>query len=181
MKTKPIALITESDFIKGREGTAATELALSLMFLVPILFGITTFGWMFYQDNNWETAAREAARRLASGEAIEILSGPVTCGDPLAQDDQYAVYFACDELPNWGAIITVDASSLCVDDGLGNVDPLLSDQAVSVTVSANAEDVAITDIFGYFNGATLDATVEMYQECSCIDFINDECEPPPTP
>jgi hypothetical protein len=70
------------------------------------------------------------------------------------------------ELPNWGAIITVDASSLC------DPDPLLSDQAVSVTVSANAEDVALTDIFGFFNGVTLDATVEMRQEV--------ECPPPPS-
>ena len=48
------------------------------MLLVLILFGITTFGWMFYQDNNWETAAREAARRFASGDALEVGS-PVTC------------------------------------------------------------------------------------------------------
>jgi hypothetical protein len=38
---------------------------------------------------------------------------------------------------------------------------------VSVTVSANAEDVALTDIFGFFNGVTLDATVEMRQEVAC--------------
>jgi Flp pilus assembly protein TadG len=170
MKTNPIALITESDFITGREGTAATELALSLMLLVAILFGITTFGWMFYQDNNWETAAREAARRLASGEAIEVPSGSVTCLDPEADDDQYAVSFACNELDGWGATVTVDATSLCP-----------ADQAVRVTVSANAEDIAITDVFGFLNGATLDATVDMYQECSCIDFFNDECETPPTP
>ncbi len=168
MKTKPIALITESDFIKGREGTAATELALSLMVLVPILFGITTFGWMFYQDNNWETAAREAARRLASGEADPSV-GFVACDDTDAQNDQYAVYFACNELDGWGATVTVDATSLCP-----------ADQAVRVTVSANAEDIAITDIFGFFNGVTLDATVEMYQECSCDNFINDTCDDPPT-
>jgi Flp pilus assembly protein TadG len=162
MKTNPIALITESDFIKGREGTAGAELAISVMLLTLILFCIITFGWMFYQDNNWETAAREAARRLASGEAIEVAPpGPVTCDSAEALDDQYAVYFACNELPNWGAIITVDASSLC------DPDPLLSDQAVSVTVSANAEDVALTDIFGFFNGVTLDATVEMRQEVAC--------------
>jgi Flp pilus assembly protein TadG len=153
MKTNPIALITRSAFLKSREGTAATELAISVMLLTLILFCITTFGWMFYQDSNWETAAREAARRLASGEAIEILSGPVTCGDPLAQDDQHAVYFACNELDGWGATVTVDATSLCP-----------ADQAVRVTVSANAEDIAITDIFGFFNGGTLDATVEMYLE-----------------
>ena len=28
-------------------------------------------------------------------------------------------------------------------------------------MSANAEDVAITDVFGFFNGKTLDATVDM--------------------
>jgi Flp pilus assembly protein TadG len=167
MKIKPTSLIIRSAFLKSREGSTAAELAISVMLLTLILFCITTFGWMFYLDNNWETAAREAARRLASGEAIEVAPpGPVTCDSAQALDDQYAVYFACNELPNWGAIITVDASSLC------DPDPLLSDQAVSVTVSANAEDVALTDIFGFFNGVTLDATVEMRQEV--------ECPPPPS-
>ena len=180
MKIKPTSLITRSAFLKSREGSTAAELAISVMLLTLILFCITTFGWMFYQDSNWETAAREAARRLASGEAIEVPSGGfVACDDTDAQDHQYAVYFACNELPNWGAIIEVDASSLCVDDGSGNVDPT-SDRAVSVTVRADAEDVALTDVFGFFNGVTLDATVEMYQECSCDNFINDTCDGPPT-
>jgi Flp pilus assembly protein TadG len=74
------SLIIRSAFLKSREGSTAAELAISVMLLTLILFCITTFGWMFYLDNNWETAAREAARRLASGEAIEVAPpGPVTC------------------------------------------------------------------------------------------------------
>lgn len=162
MKTNPIALITRSAFLKSREGTAATELAISVMLLTLILFCITTFGWMFYQDSNWETAAREAARRLASGEKIEVVGGGlVPCGSGDALDDQYAVYFACHELDGWGDTVEVETWNLC------------SDRAVRVTVSANAEDIAITDIFGFFNGKTLDATVDMYQEADCV--------PPPTP
>ena len=144
-----------SVFWRSRDGIAAAEFAVSLMVLVAILFGITTFGWMFYQDNNWETAAREAARRLASGDALEVGS-PVTCDSVEAQDIQNAVYFACNELAGWGATVTVDAASLCP-----------ADQAVRVTVSGNAEDVAITDVFGFFNGKTMEATVDMRLLSSC--------------
>ena len=149
-------LTVGSAFWRSRDGIAAAEFAISLMLLVLILFGIITFGWMFYQDNNWETAAREAARRLASGDALEVGS-PVTCDSAEAQNIQNAVYYACNELSGWGATVTVDAASLCPS----------GDQAVRVTVSANAEDVAIMDVFGFFNGKTFDATVDMRQLSSC--------------
>ena len=160
MKIKPIALITGSDFVKGRRGSTAAEFALSLMLLVLILFGITTFGWMFYLENSLETAAREGARAMAVKDAsFEVAA--VTCDSAQAG---FAEDVACAMLPHWGSVITVDALDLC--------DAVPQQRAVRVEVSANGQDVALADIFGFFNGKTINSTVEMRRESEC---------PPPAP
>ena len=88
-------LSTGSTFRRSRDGATAAEFALTVPLLVLLLFGTITFGWMFYLDNNWETAAREAARRLASGDvALAALSG-VTCGAPEAANQNLAYFYAC--------------------------------------------------------------------------------------
>ena len=128
---------------------------MTVMLLVTFLFGIITFGWMFYLENNMETAAREGARRMAVAEA-PFAGADVTCADAQAQTPGTAENIACSMLPNWGGNITVNASSLCPGD-----------RAVRVRVSANGPDVALADIFGFFNGKTVSATVDMRQEASC--------------
>jgi len=148
-------LSTGSTFRRSRDGAAAVEFALTVMLLVLFLFGTITFGWMFYLDNNWETAAREAARRLASGDVDLVVDPTVTCASPEAQDQTLAYFYACRELPNWGDTIRVNASCDAAD------------QSVRVEVSADGEDVALADIFGFFNGKTLSATVEMRKEEEC--------------
>ena len=144
-----------SAFLRSRDGAAAVEFALSVMLLVMFLFGIITFGWMFFLDNNMETAAREGARRMAVAEA-PYAGTDVTCADVQAQTPGTAENIACSMLPNWGANITVNATELCP-----------ADRAVRVQVSANGQDVALADIFGFFNGKTMSATVEMRKEAEC--------------
>ncbi len=139
-------------FLRSRDGAAGVEFALTVMLLVMFLFGIITFGWMFFLDNNMETAAREGARRMAVAEA-PYEGADVTCDNTQAG---YAEDIACSMLPNWGGTITVNASDLCP-----------ADRAVRVQVSANGEDVALADIFGFFNGKTITATVEMRKEAAC--------------
>ena len=110
---------------------------------------------MFFLDNNMETAAREGARRMAVAEA-PYAGTDVTCADVQAQTPGTAENIACSMLPNWGANITVNATELCP-----------ADRAVRVQVSANGQDVALADIFGFFNGKTISATVEMRKEAEC--------------
>jgi len=144
-----------SSFFRSRDGAAAAEFALTVMLLVMFLFGIITFGWMFFLDNNMETAAREGARRMAVAEA-PYAGTDVTCADAQAQTPGTVENIACSMLPNWGANITVNASDLCPGD-----------RVVRVQVSANGQDVALADIFGFFNGKTMSATVEMRKEAEC--------------
>ncbi len=148
-------LSTGSSFLRSRDGAAAAEFALTVMLLVTFLFGIITFGWMFFLENNMETAAREGARRMAVAEA-PYEGTDVTCNNAQAG---YAEDIACSMLPNWGGTITVNAANLC--------DEVPPDRAVRVKVSANGEDVALADIFGFFNGKTMSATVEMRKEAEC--------------
>ncbi len=145
-----------STFWSNRDGAAATEFALTFMLLVALIFGIMTFGWMFFLQNNMETAAREGARRMAVAEA-PYAGADVTCADVQAQTPGTAENIACSMLPNWeAASIVVNATELCP-----------ADRAVRVRVSANGEDVALADIFGIFNGRTVSATVEMRKEAVC--------------
>ncbi len=148
-------LSTGSKFLRNRDGAAAVEFALTVMLLVTFLFGIMTFGWMFFLENNMETAAREGARRMAVAEA-PYAGTDVTCADVQAQTPGTAENIACAMLPNWGGNITVNATELCP-----------ADRAVRVQVSANGQDVALADIFGFFNGKTVSATVEMRKEAEC--------------
>ena len=96
-----------------------------------------------------------AARRMAVAEA-PYAGTDVTCADVQAQTPGTAENIACSMLPNWGANITVNATELCP-----------ADRAVRVQVSANGQDVALADIFGFFNGKTISATVEMRKEAEC--------------
>ncbi len=142
-----------NNFLTSRDGAVMVEFALILILLVTILFGIITFGWMFFLENNMETAAREAARRMAVAEA-PFAGTDVACAD--AQTPGTAEYIACAMMPNSAGTITVNAVELCP-----------ADRAVRVQVSANGADVALADIFGYFTGMTLSATVEMRKEAEC--------------
>ncbi len=128
---------------------------MTVMLLVTFLFGIITFGWIFFLDNNMETAAREGARRMAVAEA-PYAGFDVTCAETQAQTPGTAENIACSMLPNWGGNITINASDLCPGD-----------RVVRVQVSANGQDVALADIFGFFNGKTVSATVEMRKEAEC--------------
>ena len=143
-----------STFLRDRDGSTAAEFALCVMVLVAFLFGTMTFGWMFYLENSMETAAREGARALAVQDAsIQVPSGFVTCDNALGG---FAEGVACAMLPAWDSVITVSASDLCP-----------AERVVSVEVSAEGQDVALADIFGFFNGTTVSATVDMRREAKC--------------
>jgi hypothetical protein len=60
--------------VKSR-GVALVELALSLIFLVPLMLGMLDFGYFFYVASNVEEAARAGVRQAARAGA-----GPCTGG-----------------------------------------------------------------------------------------------------
>ncbi len=150
-------LSTGSSFLRSRDGAAAAEFALTVMLLVTFLFGIITFGWILFLQSNMETAARESARRMAVADVAPF--GPLNCAEPAAQDPQWAEFYACSMLPNWGGTIKVTATDLCKESP--------AERAVRVEVSAKGEDVALADIFGFFTGKTVSATVVMRKEAEC--------------
>ncbi len=143
-------------FLTSCGGASAVEFAIVVQLLMLILFGIITFGWMFYLENNMESAARAAARRMAVAEATGAGTN-VTCASAQAQTPGTAENAACTMLPlSNPAFITVNAAVLCP-----------AERAVRVIVSADGSDVALADIFGYFNGKTISSTVDMWKEAKC--------------
>ncbi len=146
---------SRGSFVPSDDGSVAVEFAMLLTVLILFISGIITFGWMYYLENNMETAAREAARRMAVAEA-PFVGADMTCAAALAGSPSNAEYIACGMLPTPGGTITVNAATLCPGD-----------RAVRVQVSANGADVAIFDVFGFFNGTTLNATVDMRKEAEC--------------
>ncbi len=145
-----------SRLLKSRGGASAVEFAIVVQLLMLILFGIITFGWMFYLENNMESAARAAARRMAVAEATSAGTN-VTCASAQAQTPGTAENAAGTMLPlSDPAHISVNAATLCPGE-----------RVVRVTVSADGSDVAMADIFGYFNGKTISSTVDMWQEAKC--------------
>ena len=61
-------------------GVAALELALSLIFIMPLLLSTLDFGYYFYIGANVEEAARAGVR-----EAVKKSVGPCVASDPIVQ------------------------------------------------------------------------------------------------
>lgn len=100
-------------------GTAAVEFALLLTLLVPVAFGGTEFGRVFYQYNTLLKATRQAARAmsLAAGSANEATArclavhGTPTCtsADPALLNglSEANVFFVYDNVSNGVASVPV--------------------------------------------------------------------------
>ena len=147
-------------FAPSEDGAVAVEFAMILTVLLLIIVGIISFGWVFYQANNMETAAREAARRMSAQELLFVGTN-VICADAAAQNPLHAEFVACDMLPNMSNLITVIATDLCT------LAPPDQERTVSVEITADASDVAILDIFGFFTGTQMKAVVHMHREAIC--------------
>ncbi len=140
--------------LRCTSGISSVEFAIILPVLMMFLFSIIAFGTALYANANMENAAREAARRMAVAE-VTGLGTPVTCTSAQALDTTTAEFRACAYLINWpnSLLVTADSPGGCPE--------------VRVTVTVDAEDVAMGDVFGFFNGRTLTAEVIMRQEAAC--------------
>ena len=145
------------EFWRNRDGASATEFALTLGLLVPFLFATITFGWMFFFDNNMETAVREGARRLAAGE-VQYAGVSTACSSAKGQNTAYAEGVVCSMLPaQMGGDITVTATCAGATD----------EEAFQVQASIAGEDAAMGDIFGFFDGSTVTSSAEWFLGESC--------------
>lgn len=140
----------------SRRGTAATEFAIILPILLLFLFGIITFASTLFVHSNMLNAAREAARQMSVAEASHTPGGGVTCSQPEAAIDGSAEKTACAYLVTWGTGFVVEATDFCP-----------AAREVEVRISTDASNVALLDIFGFFEGRTLAAEVNMRREQAC--------------
>ncbi len=124
--------------IERREGISSVEFAIIGPVFLLILFGMISFGSVLFTHNNMINAARESARRMAVGDL----------------NTTEAEAFANNYLTGMGVTFTVNAQ-----------DPAPSDpDDVSVDISVSAEDVALVNFPGIFDGRTLQVTVTMMKE-----------------
>ncbi len=137
------------------KGISSVEFVIIMPILMLFLFGIITFATTLYIHVNMENAAREAVRRMAVAEAAAA-GAPVTCDSVQATTAGTAENYACTYLADWSIDFVIEADSLC---------PASRD--VMVSVQAPAEQVALGDVFGFFNGMTLSAEVIMRREEAC--------------
>ena len=154
-----------NNFLTSRDGVAATEFALILPVLVLILVSIITVGWIFYLQNNMETAARAGARSMAALETTPF-NNSVPCSDP-----QVVVgtpeEIACDSFVQVAqGLITVEAVDCCIMPA-GALCPPVDDRSVVVKISVLGPDAAILDIFGFFEGVVMSSTTEMRRDEEC--------------
>jgi len=134
-------------------GISSVEFAIILPVLMMFLFSIIAFGTALYANVNMENAAREAARRMAVAE-VSGLGTPVACDSVQALDATTAEFRACSYLIDWpSSILVTAATGVCPE--------------ISVTVTVDAGQVALGDVFGFFNGRTLSSEVFMRQEAAC--------------
>ncbi len=138
--------------LRCTSGISSVEFAIILPVLMMFLFSIIAFRTTLYANVNMENAAREAVRRMAVAE-VNGLGVPVTCTSAQALDVTTAEFRACAYLANFADFLVTAATGVCPE--------------VIVTVTVPAEQVALGDVFGFFNGRTLTAEVVMRQEAAC--------------
>ena len=158
-------------FLTSCGGASAVEFAMIVSVFVMILFGIMTAGWVFYLQNNLETAARAAARHMAVWDAVGD-GTKVFCNDPLAtallEKTDCPTAGTCDPQPTaenvactWFPQIARNAISVTA------IDQCPADRLVVVRVEVAGSQAAILDVFGFFDDVTMNATVEMRREEEC--------------
>ena len=148
--------------LRCNKGISSVEFALILPVLMIFLFSIIAFASTLYVQVNMENAAREAVRYMAVGEA-PAAGAEVSCSSVQATTTGTAENYACIYLVEWPVSFRVTAriDGVCV---VGGVD----DRDAVVTVEVDADEVALADVFGFFDGRKLTAEVVMRPEAACV-------------
>ncbi len=141
--------------LAAQGGAIAVEMALVAPVLIVILLGIIQFGTAFFLQNNMVNAAREAARRLAVGEATVSATTGCPNGEGTAQR------IACDYLADWGDL-TFTVAACDPDNADATLCPGVTD--VTVAISVPRSQVAFGDILGLFESGELEAFATLRKE-----------------
>ena len=127
--------------LRSERGSSAVEFAFVIPVLIAILGGIIQFGAVFFLESNMVNVARDAARRVATGQ----------------YDELQAETYASDKLAYWGATFNVDVQLL--------PDPVNpTETEIVVEIDVPLAEAAIVDLLGVFNSGTLRARAVMHQE-----------------
>jgi len=135
---------------RPKRGAAVLEFALVMPVLTLILFGIITYGSVFYTLNSMKESAQDAARRMAVG-AVTFSGTTMNCS---AAASGSAEAVACRDLPRW-ATYRVRATQDC-----GTMDD-------TVTLTTAASSAALADVFGLMRSGDLTVTSIMRKEGKC--------------
>ena len=120
-------------FAKREDGSVTIELGFAIIVFTSMLTGLISFGSLFFIQGSMGDTARDAVRRVATGE--------MTISE--------AQTYAQGELIDWGMTYSVTATN----DG--------TDATVNITVPMS--DAALVDFLGIFSGelaATVTMSVE---------------------
>jgi Flp pilus assembly protein TadG len=109
-------------FGKGEDGSVSVEMGFATILFTTLLTGVISVGSLFFVQGSMADAARDAVRRVATGEMT------TTQAEAHAQN----------ALIDWGMTYTVTAT----DDGV--------DATVNITVPM--ADAALVDFLGFFSG-----------------------------
>jgi hypothetical protein len=119
---------------RGETGTAIVEFAFVTPILLLMLVGIIQFGAIFFMQSHMVSVARETARYVAVGQMTAT----------------EATTSAQTKLVNWTGTFTVNVTEPGPD--------------VLVDISVPMDKAALFDIWGLFQGSTLQASVIMRKE-----------------
>ncbi len=153
----PPRILALRRFARCNKGISSVEFVIILPVLMLFLFGIITFGSALYIHVNMENAAREAVRRMAVAEA-PAAGAEVPCNSVQATTPGTAENYACTYLADWPVNFLVTAALVVTCPAR---------EVAEVTVRVDANEVAMADVFGFFDGVTLEATVNMRREQDC--------------
>ncbi len=148
-------LLRSSRFLLCEKGAIAVEFAFTLPILLMLVSGVISVGSVMYVQANMESAARGAARGVAAGEA-SYQGIDVACSSSTAQTAGNAEEIACSHLPALGFEYTVNVSILCP-----------TTPNVVAVVTADAEDAAMADIYGFFDDSPMRASLTMRMQATC--------------
>lgn len=131
-----------------RRGISSIEFVIVLPVFLLFLSGIIAFGSLLYVHNNMVNAAREATRRMSVAEVAPATQNPPEPGS--------AEWVALDYLTRWNLNFSVNAAETCT--------VIDANPEVAVTITVPANEAALIDLFGFFEGRTIQAAVTMRRE-----------------
>jgi len=122
--------------LHDQKGLALVEMAISVFFLVLILFGAIEFGRVMYMRNTLNLAAREGARRAA------VTPSPVNTGNIVSYVESYIPFdhtgISVSVTSNPAGFTSGSTITVAVNLPFTTVVPLLITQLNSITLTGQA-------------------------------------------